>query len=568
MTNLEIAKLLRKMAAAYTILGENRFKIIAYDNAATSVEHATSELKDLWDDGQLNSIAGLGPSITAHLDELFRTGHSKHFDQVLTKINPVVFEFLEIPGLGPKKAIKLVENLKLKSISDLEEAAKTHKIAALETFGAKSEQDILENIARFKKGAIKEKRMVLPLADAVADEIIDYLGVKVDKLGSLRRRVATIGDIDLAIATNKPQEIIKKFIDYPKKVSLIEKGPTGASILLASGRQADLRVAKPAEYGAMLQYFTGSKYHNIKLRELAVKKHLSLNEYGINRKKFRTEKELYNFLGLDYIPPDLREDYGEVEAALQHKLPKLVELQDVKGDLQMHTNFDLETSHDSGINSVEEMRDEAAKLGYEYIAITNHNPSSKTDILIKIKAQKSHIEKLNSSTKSVRILNLLEIDISPDGSLPVSDEALQFLDGCLVAIHSNFGMSKEEMTKRVLAGLSNPVARILAHPTGRLLEQREGFELDWPAIFNFCLEHNKVLEINCQPSRLDLPDTLVREAVKKGVKLSIGTDSHRQEDMVLMRYGVAVARRGWAEPKNIINTWNYDKIVNWFHERR
>lgn len=513
MTNLEIAKLLRKMAAAYKTLQENRFKVIAYENAATAVEHATSELKDLWDDGKLDSIPGLGPSITSHLDEIFKTGHSKHIDQTLKKVDPEVLKKID------------------------------------------------------KKFA-KERRMLLPEADGIAEEIIAYLGEKADKLGSLRRQVATIGDIDLAVATDHPEKVLEKFVNFPQKTTIVERGPKGATILLGGGRQVDLRVAKPQEYGAMLQYFTGSKYHNIKLREFALKKHLTLNEYGINKKTFRTEKELYNFLGLDYIPPELREDNGEIQAAREHKLPKLVELKDIKGDLQMHSNFNLKTSHDPGANSIEEMQTEGKKLNYEYIAMTNHNPSSKTNILAKIKAQSNYIEQLNSSTKSVRVLNLLEVDINPQGNLPISQEGLKLLDGCLVSIHSSFNLDKNKMTERVLKGLSNPVARIFAHPTGRLLNEREGYELDWERIFTFCLEHNKALEINAHPSRLDLPDILVHEAVKRNILLSLGTDSHQKEDLVNMKYGVSVARRGWAEAKNIINTWNYDRILNWMRERR
>lgn len=587
MTNLEIAKILRKISAAYTVLGENRFKIIAYDNAATAVEHATSELKDLWDDDKLDTLPGLGPSIISHLDEIFKTGHSKHFDQILNKVNPAIFKLLDIPGLGPKKAEKLVEKLNIKNskkvIEKLEIAAKTHKIASIPTFGAKSEQDILENISRFKKGAIKKERMVLPMADSIAEEIISYLqeklgskAIHVDKLGSLRRQVATIGDIDLAVSTNFDTDAIEAFVSFPKKVSLIEKGPTGASILLASGRQADLRVSKPGEYGAMLQYFTGSKYHNIALRDFALRKKLSVNEYGIKNLqtkktiKFETEEKFYEFLDLDYIPPEIREDTGEIEAARGHKLPSLVRLEDIRGDLQTHSNFDLATSHDSGINSIDEIVEYGTKLGYEYVAITNHNPSSKhtkSQINTKIVKQQHYIEQLNKRNKSIRTISLLEIDILPNGSLPVPEEALRRLDGALASIHSNFGLSKDEMTKRVIRGLSNPVARILAHPTGRLLEEREGFELEWPKIFDFCLKHDKALEINCYFNRLDLPDTLVREAVKRGVKLSLGTDSHRVQDMTNMKYGISVARRGWAQTKDIINTWNYATILTWMHKR-
>ncbi|KKU90019.1 MAG: PHP domain protein [Microgenomates group bacterium GW2011_GWA1_48_10] len=587
-TNLKIAKLLRKIAAAYTLLGENRFKVIAYDNAATAVEHATSELKDLWDDGKLGAIPGLGSSIQSHLEELFKTGKSRHFDSILKKINPAVFPLLDVPGIGPKKAQKLVETLHIKSarsvLSGLEKATKEHKIAAIPDFGEKSEQDILEGIERFKRGSIKEKRMVLPLADATANELIDYLHQKlgrlakrIDKLGSLRRQAATIGDIDLAIATNDFAAATEAFTSYPKKVRLIEKGPSGASLLLASGRQADMRVSRPDDYGAMLQYFTGSKYHNIRLRDFALKNGLSLNEYGIKNVKtgklhtFSTEEDFYHFLCLDFIPPELREDAGEIDAAKDHALPGLIELQDVKGDLQMHSNFDLDTSHDPGNNSIKELREAGEQLSYDYVGITNHNPSTskhtKEQIIAKLKSQTKIIEQINSTTKNTRVLSLLEVDISPDGSLTVPDEGLENLDACLVSIHSVFNMSKDQMTKRILKGFSHPVARILAHPTGRLLEQREGYELDWEQVFHFCLEHDKALEINCYPNRLDLPDVLVREAVKKGVKLSLGTDSHVKEDLVNMRYGVSVARRGWAEKKDIINTWSYARILDWLHKR-
>lgn len=589
-TNTEIARLFRKVAAAYTISGENRFKVIAYDNAATAVEHATSELKDLWEEGELESVPGLGSSIIGHLDELFRNGSSKHFEAVLAKVNPAVFPLLEVPGIGPKKAGKLVEILHLSSaataIADLKKAAKDGRIAEIESFGEKSEQDILANIERHSKGAIKEKRMVLPLASRIADEITEYMQkklgskiVKIDRLGSLRRQVATIGDLDFAVATNHFEDVIDAFVSFPGTASLIERGPTGASILLGLGRQADLRVSKPKDYGAMLQYFTGSKYHNILLREYALKKGLSLNEYGIKNlkvkngqpKPFETEEELYNFLGLDYIAPELREDSGELEAAKNHTLPKLVELKDIKGDLQVHSSFDLETSHDAGKDSMPDIRLMAKRLGYDYVGITNHNPSSKhttEQIVAKLRSQNEYIEHLNSSTKGTRVIGLLEVDISPDGTLPVPQEGLDYLDGCLVSIHSSFQMDKEAMTKRVLLGLSNPVAKILAHPTGRLLTEREGFELDWDKVFSFCIANDKAVEINCYPNRLDLPDTLVREAVKRGVLLSLGTDSHAAVDMDNMRFGVSVARRGWAEAKNIINSWEYNRLIKWMRTRK
>lgn len=557
------------MAAAYTILGENRFKIIAYENAATSVEHATSELKDLWDDGKLDTVPGLGAALISHLDEIFRTGKSKHFKEVLGKVNPAVFPLLEVPGIGPKKALQIVQTGKIPEY-------------------------LLPNIEKYKKGRIKEKRMGLPEADAVANEILGYLGglgglekLKIDKLGSLKRRVATIGDIDLAVATNEPEKAIEAFVAYPKASSIIEKGPTGASILLGAV-QIDLRVAKPEEYGAMLQYFTGSKDHNIKLRELALKKGYTLSEYGLKLLKspkllkFKTEEELYQFLGLDFIPPELREDAGEIEAALKINhvnfqgklsgLPKLVELKDIKGDLHLHSNFDLETSHDAGEGTVGEMREMGENKGYEYVGISDHNPSvakhSPKQVEENLQARKKSFEQLNYSTKGCRVINLLEVDILPDGSLPISQKGLDCLDGCLVSVHSSFSLDREKMTTRILRGLSNPVARILGHPTGRLLNEREGYELDWDQIFAFCLKYDKALEINCFPNRLDLPDVLVREAVKRGILLSLGTDAHTIADMNLIRFGVDVAHRGWAQKENIINTWDYSKITQWLNIRR
>jgi DNA polymerase (family 10) len=590
MTNLEIASLFRKMAAAYTILGENRFKIIAYDNAATAVEHATSELKDLWDDNKLDSVPGLGSSIISHLDEIFKTGKSKHIESTLSKVNPAIFPLLEVPGIGPKKAEKIVETLGFydpKTVfADVEKAAQEGKIAKIESFGEKSQSEILAGLDRHKKGSIKEKRMVLPLADSIAEDVINYLEetlgktiVKIDKLGSLRRQVATIGDIDLAVATNDFEKVLDAFVAFPKKVDVIDRGPTGATLLLSSGRQADLRVSKPSGYGAMLQYFTGSKYHNIRLRDFALKQNLSLNEYGIKKLttknkdlvEFGSEEDFYNYLGLDYIPPELREDTGEIDAAKNHTLPKLLELGDIKGDLQMHSNFDLETSHDSGNNSMLELQDAARALNYEFIGITNHNPSvgkhTKDEIITKLAAQKKHIEKLNTNSKMPHIISLLEVDISPDGSLPVPDEGLAQLDGCLVSIHSNFNQTREQMTKRILQGLSHPVARILAHPTGRLLGEREGFEADWEKIFTFCKDHDKAVEINCYPNRLDLPDTLVRMAGKMGLKFSLGTDSHDKDSLINMRYGVSVARRGWLTRGDVLNCQSCDKLLSWFRKR-
>jgi len=599
-TNKEIAKLLRSIAAAYEVKEGNKFKVMAYDRAATAVEHATSELKDLWDDGKLEEVPGIGKSIAQHLDELFRLGRVKHFEEIKRSLPPAMFELLDIPGIGAKKAFKLCKNLGIleakTAVEELEKAAREGKVAKIEGFGEESQRDILEGIKAFKKGQIKENRMTLPYAWEMAKEILEYLkkhpAVKrTDPLGSLRRRVATVGDVDIAVATEEGDKVIDYFLKFPKIRQVIEKGPSGTSVLLYNGRQVDLRVQKPQAYGAMLQYFTGSKQHNIHLRELALKMGLSLSEHGIKiidkgkvqslkfkvqsaswRTKskiyeFAREEDFYNALGLIWIPPELREDTGEIEAAQKGKLPKLVEVDDIKGDLHMHSNFPVEESHDPGVDSMEKMIEVAASLGYEYIGFSEHNPSQSQhnpeEIISLIKRKKEVIDKINySRTKKLLkwVFNGLEIDIKPNGDLAIPLRALDLLDYGIASVHSNFKMSRKEMTRRVLKALDHPKIKIFGHPTGRKLGQREGYELDWEKIFDFCLKRGKWIEINSWPDRLDLPDSLVREAMKKGVKMIINTDSHAAEHLYLMEFGVSVARRGWAEKEDIVNTLPYDKI--------
>jgi len=575
MTNLEIAELLRRVAAAYQILGENRFRIIAYERAADSIEHLTSELKDYWDDKKLQEIPGVGETLAGHLDELFRTGHSKHFDSVMKKLPQAVFPLLLVPGLGPKKAYKLVTEFKFKSektaISDLEKAAKAHKIAPLEGFGEKSEADILANIAIFRRGQIKENRMALPIADGIAQDIIAFLkktgAEKIDVLGSLRRCVSTIGDIDIAASTNDPKKVIAHFLTYPHQ-EIIEEGPTGASLRLHNGRQVDLRVQKPELYGAMLQYFTGSKNHNIALRSFALSKGLSLNEYGMKHvatgkvDTFKTEEAFYHALGLPYIPPELREDKGEITK----NLPKLVELRDIKGDLHIHTDYDLKPSHDLGVHSFGEILHKAKELGYEYIGISDHNPSinnhTEKQIVEIMKRRKEYYQKHHTS--SVQYVLLCEVDILTDGKLALPEAAFEYVDGIIASIHSSFTQDRTTVTKRIITALeSNPKVRILGHPTGRLFSKREGIDADWPEIFDVCKKQDIALEINAYPDRLDLPDVLVYDAVKKGLKCVINTDAHAVGHMDLMRYGVSVARRGWATKRDIVNTMDYNDFKKW-----
>lgn len=555
-TNLEIAELLRSVAASYQLKNKdgNKFRIIAYDRAADAIEHASSEIKDLWDEGKLEEIPGVGPNIAKHLDELFRTGSSKHFEKIMKGIPKSAFKLMELPGIGIKSALKLIKESPSSEIKKM-----------------------LKQVDKIND----EKRLLLPYALEISGFIIEWLKKEpkvlcVEPLGSLRRMVSTIGDIDIAVASNVPEVVIEHFTKYPKANKIVEKGESSASILIPGDIQVDVRVVKPESFGSLLQHFTGSKHHNIALREYALKQGLSLSEYGIKNlrteehKNLRTEKELYEFLGLEYIPPELREDAGEIEAAKNHKLPKLVELNDIKSDLQIHSSFDIETSHDLGQSSMEEIAIKAKSKGYEYIALTEHNPSKSghtpQEIVEILKRKREKVEHINysrtihSDYRVKKVFNSLEIDIMPDGRLPVSEEGLETLDFALVSIHSSFRGSREEMTKRILYALSHPKAKIFAHPTARKLNEREGIELDWQKIFDFCKNNNKWIEINADPMRLDLPDFLVREAVKEGVKLTLGTDSHHKDMMDNMIYGVSVARRGWAEKCDIINTLSLDEF--------
>ena len=592
MTNLQLAQLFRNIAAVYQIKEENYFRIIAYEKAADSIEQLTREAKDYWDDGKINEIPGIGPTIAGHLDELFRTGHAKHFDKTLAQVPASVFPLLLVPGIGPRRAYRLVTELKLTNehsvVEALLNAGVAHRIAPMEGYGDKLEEYIINNIRSYQKGGSKESRIVLPFADEIATAIRDFLLEnkhikKVDVLGSLRRRVATIGDIDLAIIADDTTIAIDHFCTY-RHEKIIEKGPTGASILLTNGRQVDMRVQEKDSYGAMLQYFTGSKNHNIKLRTYALKKHCSLSEYGIKEgkknilKKFKTEEQFYEHIGLQWIPPELREDKGEIQAAIAHTLPNLVEIQDVKGDLHIHTSYDLDSSHDLGDNSLIQILDTALQLGYEYVGISDHNPStgnhSEEKIISIMKRRKEYYEQQYSSwskknNKSIRLFIMLEIDIQPNGELALPSGAFEYINAAIISIHSSFHLDKKEMTNRVIKALhAHPKVRIFGHPTGRLLTKREGYELDWDEIFPVCKQQNIALEINSHPYRLDLPDALVYTAVQHHVPLVINSDAHSKDNMHLMQYGVSVARRGWATKDDIMNTLSYNKIKQWLMPQR
>jgi DNA polymerase (family 10) len=589
MSNQELAKLLTNVAAAYTIKDERKFhfQIVAYQNAAETICSLTKEVSDYYKEGKLEEIPGIGVTLRSRLEELFKTGKVSQYEWALNDISEAVFTLLDVPSFGPKKAYRLTQEFKLKNpktvLDDLEKIARANKIAPLKGFGEKSQADILQAIAEFRQGAGKTTRMTLPYAQEVADKIVEYMKtclavIQVEPLGSLRRQVATIGDIDLAATSNTPKKVIEHFTKYPYIERIIEKGDVSSSILTSGGKQIDLIVLEPQRFGSLLQHFTGSKNHNVHLREVALKNGMSLSERGIKSlkdkdgsiKAYDTEEKFYNAIGLSWIPPELREDLGEIELAQKNQLPKLVELSDIKGDLHLHSSFPIEPSHDLGKNNFEEILATAKNLNYEYIGFSEHNPSQAKHTPKKIYEilQKRNvvIEQLKSQIKSVRIFKLLETDILPNGDLAIDNKSLELLDGSIVSIHSVFNLNREDMTKRVIAGLSHPKAKILAHPTGRLLNNRPGYDLDWDKIFEFCKKNNKALEINSWPERLDLSDSIIRLAVKAGVKMVIDTDSHATWQMTMMKYGISMARRGWATDNDILNTLPYNKFLEWLQK--
>ena len=590
-SNKEIARLLRDVAAAYLLRNEIRFKIIAYEKAADTIEQMNRELKDIWKEGKMKGIPGIGPTITTHLEELFKTGQSEHFNSIIWSMPEAIYPLMRVPSIGPKKAFKLVKELKIKkadkAVDTLLKLALDGKIETIEGFGAKSQDEIIKAIQLYKQSDRKSERMPLPYAKELAKQIIAYMKQleyinHIDAMGSMRRSVSTIGDIDIALSCpeEKTEEVIKHLTAYPLKVDVDNAGAKKASIIVSPNIRIDLRVQEEKSYGSMLQYFTGSKAHNVKLREYALRKGLSLSEWGIKETdtgklhEFENEETFYAYLDLPLIPPEIREGTNEIDIARKDKLPELVTLKDIKGDLHTHSSYDLKPSHDFGENTYEEMAEKAVSLGYHYIGFSDHNPNTSNntsvDIINIMKKRREYIDHIFRSKKydHIKTFVSLECDIMPSGELALPDEAIEYVDYLVVSIHSSFRQDRKTMTDRVLKALSKPKVKIFGHPTGRLLGKREGIELDWDKIFALVKEKNIAFEVNSWPERLDLPDTLVREAVEQGIKLVINTDAHAVSQMDGMEYGVAVARRGWASKHDIMNTLPYSEFKKWILERR
>lgn len=579
MTNLEIAKIFREMAALYE-MKEIQFKPRAYERVARSLESLGKSATDIYREGGLSAlekIPGVGRGIALHIEELLKTGKLKIYKKLKKSIPVDLDELLSIEGVGPKTVQILYKKLKIKNISDLESAALSGKIAKLPHFGAQSQEKILKGLEFHKKSHGRFLLgHILPIAREIEARLRKIPGVdKVQTAGSIRRRQETIGDIDTLITAKHPKKVMEIFTRMPEVDEVLLRGPTKTAVRLKFGIQADVRILPPEDYGAALQYFTGDKNHNIETRKIAIKKGLKLSEYGIFRGKRKlggkTEEEIYKILGMKWMEPELRTASGEIEAALRQAqgkpdgLPKIIGYKDIRGDLHAHTKWS------DGSNTVEEMALAGKKLGYEYVSVSDHvgtlhiaHAMDEKNFLQQIKK----IDKLNADFAKkkigIKILKSAETNISVDGNIDLPHKILEKLDIVLAGVHDHFNLPKEKMTARIIHAIKNPNVNIIVHPTGRVIFQRPAYKMDLDKILKAAKEFGVAMEINAFFDRLDLRDEDIRKAVELGVKMVISTDAHNENQLNLMEYGIAQARRGWATKKDILNTWPLGKMLDWF----
>lgn len=567
MTNQELAQIFSHIAEILDIQGENPFKVRAYKKAVQTLENLTTQISTVKNLEKLGKLPGIGEAITKKIKELLETGKLKYYEELKKSEYAPLTEFLKIPGVGPKHAKLIYDKLKINNVIDLEKKAKQGKLRGLFGLGEKTEENILKGVTQVRK--YKERfplAFIHPKAQALVNELKKNKDVeKITLAGSLRRMKETIADVDILVSSKNPKSVSDSFVKLPQVSSVIAKGSTKTSIVTKDGFQSDLRIVKPEEFGAAQHYFTGSKAHNIRIRSLGVQKGLKINEYGVFKGKKRiagkTETEVFKSVALPYISPELREDWGEVEMALQKKLPHLVELKDIKGDLHVHTDWS------DGQNSIEKMAEEAKKRGYQYIAICDHSTAvgiTKGLDPKRVEKQIEVIKKLNKKLVNFKILKGIEVDIRADGKLDLPDGVLKKLDLVVAAVHTKFSQKEADMTKRIIKAIESPLVDILAHPTGRLIGKREPYKVNIDKIIDCCKANHKILELNAYPERLDLNDINCRKAKEKRVKITISTDAHNINHYFWMNFGIATAKRGWLEPNDVINTLPLNKLKKFF----
>ncbi|MGB9587361.1 MAG: DNA polymerase/3'-5' exonuclease PolX, partial [Armatimonadota bacterium] len=552
----------------------NAHRVLAYRTAASRIENLAESLEEIAKIGDLKQIPGIGESIAQKIQDILSTGTTPTYDELKAEFPEGLIDVIAVPGIGPKIAKLLYEKLGVSSLQDLEQAARDHRIRNVSGIGPKTESKILRAIRIIHR---QGERMLLGTALPFAEDLMTRLKEdapveQISEAGSLRRRQETVGDIDIVVGTNNPNAVIHAFTHLPQVHEVIEEGASMSSVLTRTGFRMDLRVALMDNYGAMLHHFTGSKFHNIKLREMANAKGLTISEYGVHRLDTnelvvsgRSEEDIYSILGLPWIPPELREDKGEIAAAARNALPKLVEEQDIQGDLHVHTRWS------DGRNTIEQMVEAAQMCGYRYMAICDHTHHLKIAHGLsehELRKQMAEISRLNENLRDFRILMGSEVDIRRDGTLDISHGLLRQLDIVVASIHQRFNLDREQMTRRIVRAIETGLIDILAHPTGRLINQRDPYDVDLERVFQAAAAYSVALEINSYPDRLDLNDTYARLAKEKGIKLVINTDAHNTGELANIRYGLAMARRGWLKSSDIINTWNLEDLLAWLQYRR
>jgi len=562
LSNARVAELLNEMAALYEMEGEP-FKPRAYERAALSVEARSEPLYETFSKGgpaALRDIPGVGTGIAAHIAELLESGTFSEYERLKKKTPVNITELVAVEGIGPKTVKTLWEKLKIKNLDELEKAAKEGKLRDISGFGEKSEEKILKGIA-FRRTAAGRLIIAaaLPVARAMEEKIRAFPEVqKAEAAGSLRRMKETIGDIDMLVVSKKPEETMKKITEFHEVEHVYDSGKTKTNVRLGIGVDMDVRIVPEKSWGAALNYFTGSKTHNIALRARALKDGWSLNEYN----EFHTEEALYKKLGLPYIEPEMREMTGEIETAENGKLPKLIEYGSLKGDLQSHSTWT------DGMRSIKEMAEAARAFGLSYLGITDHTKGlAMTGGMneSEFEKQSKEIDEINNGFKKqdsrFKILKSAEVNIKKDGSLDLDDEALAKMDYVGASVHSHFELSVKEQTKRLIKAIEHPFVDIIFHPTARILNKRPSIAADWDEIFSAAKENGTIMEIDAAVERLDLHDELIRKAIQKGVLLSVGSDAHSTDGFHALNFGIAQARRGWAEAKNIINTRSLEEML-------
>jgi len=566
MKNRELARMFEAIADSLEFEGESPFRFNAYRRAARAMMDLSEDVEEIRKRGELMQIPGVGSKTAEKIEEYLKTGKMRRYEEARKHVTPSLLELMRIPGLGPKRLKIIHDKLNVNTLEELEAAAQDGRLGGLPGMGQKTAENILRGIKVVQQAG---KRIPLGLALPVVEEIVDKLrkAAKIERClpaGSLRRMRETIGDIDILATGAKGRKIVDAFTKLPDVRDVLAKGDTKGSILTAEGLQVDLRVVPEESYGAALQYFTGSKAHNIRLREIARKKNLKVNEYGVFRGEKSiggaTEEEVYAILGLPWIPPTLREDRGEIQAALEGELPEIVTIDDIRGDLHVHSKWS------DGRFSIEDMVNAAKKLGYEYVAISDHSHS--TVIAGGLNVEQLHqqleeIEKLRKKIKGIEILTSTEMDIKPDGELDYPDDVLAKLDIVTASVHAAFKQDRKTLTNRVLKAVENPHVDIIGHPTGRLVNSREGYDIDLEAVMKLAAQTGTALEVNSQWERLDIDDVAVKRAVELGVNLAIDTDAHNPSQYGFIRFGIATAQRGWATKEHVVNTWPLKKLHEW-----